>query len=194
MTMAAMARKRTRRFKTWLSCAKMGKLSTCLAYGERQIYAHSAHLSLCTLHGEFFFYSNLSEIKKILERDGMESLQQFDSEGHTLVHWASLAGHLDMVTFLVDSGAPINEHSRNDYGPCPIHWGCVNGHIGIIGFFVDRGVPIDMTDMNGCTPLIIAAQYGQSLVISYLLQKGANRFHTDVNGDGALHWAAFKGV
>ncbi|KAL5460537.1 hypothetical protein EMCRGX_G033989 [Ephydatia muelleri] len=136
---------------------------------------------------------NLSEIKKILERDGMESLQQFDSEGHTLVHWASLAGHLDMVMFLVDSGAPINEHSRNDYGPCPIHWGCVNGHIGIIGFFVDRGVPIDMTDMNGCTPLIIAAQYGQSLAISYLLQKGANRFHTDVNGDGALHWAAFKG-
>lgn len=138
-------------------------------------------------------HSKLPEIKKILEEDDVAILQQVDSEGHTLVHWAALAGHVDLVKFLVDSGAPINEHSRNDYGPCPIHWGCVNGHIGVIGFFLDRGIPVDTADLNGCSPLIIAAQYGQSLAISYLLQKGANRFHTDVNGDGALHWAAFKG-
>ena len=94
---------------------------------------------------------------------------------------------------LLANGAPDNEHSDNSYGPKPIHWACVRGHITIINMLLERDIPIEECDHNGCTPLIIAAQYGQSLVISFLLQKGANKYHMDINRDTALHWAAYKG-
>ena len=116
-----------------------------------------------------------------------------DDEGHTLVHWAALGGYNEIVEFLLEKGAPLNDHSENDYGPRPIHWACVNGHVIVVELFIERGVALDVTDLNGCSPLLVASQYGQSLVVSYLLQKGANKFHLDINGDGALHWAAFKG-
>ena len=116
-----------------------------------------------------------------------------DKEGHTPLHWASLGGYKDLCELLIENGCPINEHASNDYGPKPIHWACVYGHVVVVDMFIEKGVHIDTTDLNGCSPLIIAAQYGQSLVVSFLLGKGANKYHADINGDGALHWAAFKG-
>ena len=110
------------------------------------------------------------------------------------MHWAALAGQNEIITYLLEQGASPNEHSKNDYGPCPIHWACVHGHVITVDLLLEQGVPIDMTDFNRCSPLTIAAQYGQSLCVSYLLQKGANKFHVDINGDSTLHWAAFKGT
>ena len=128
-----------------------------------------------------------------MEKEDADFVQRIDKEGHTLLHWAALAGNNDMIEYLLEKGVPLNEHSHNDYGPRPIHWACVHGNVKTIDLFLEKGVPIDTTDLNGCTPLIVSAQYGQSLSISYLLQKGANKFHVDINGDTALHWAAFKG-
>ena len=55
-------------------------------------------------------------------------------------------------------------------------------------------VSIDVVDNKGCTPLIIASQYGQTMLVGYLIGKGATLFITDKEGDTALHWAAFKGT
>ncbi len=132
-------------------------------------------------------------MKEIVEKEGDEYVQKKDKEGHTFVHWAALGGQNVVVEYLLEKGAPINEHSDNDYGPRPIHWACVHGHVVVAELLLERSVPIDVMDLNGCSPLIVAAQYGQSLMVSYLLQKGANKFHTDINGDTALHWASFKG-
>ena len=133
-------------------------------------------------------------MKEIGEKEGNEFVQKRDPEGHTLIHWAALGGHNEIINYLLEKGVPLNEHSDNDYGPRPIHWACVHGHAITVDLFLEQGVPIDVTDLNGCSPLIIAAQYGQSLCVSYLVQKGANKFHVDINGDSALHWAAFKGT
>ncbi len=141
----------------------------------------------------FFTCRNLAKVREIVDREGNEFLLQRDQEGHTFVHWAALGGANNVLEFLLDRGCPINEQSRNDYGPKPIHWACVHGHAATLDLFLERGVPIDSLDANGCTPLIISAQYGQSLCISYLLQKGANKFLVDINGNSPLHWAAFKG-
>jgi len=52
---------------------------------------------------------------------------------------------------------------------------------------------IDAVDNKGCTPLIIAAQYGQTMLAGFLMGRGARLQITDKEGDNALHWAAFKG-
>ena len=129
-----------------------------------------------------------------MAQEGDELAQRVDLEGHTLVHWAALGGFHELIDFLVGKGVPLNKPSNNDYGPLPIHWACVHGHIMTVEYFLDKGVPIDSTDLNGCSPLIVSAQYGESLCATYLLQKGANKFHVDTNGDSALHWASFKGM
>lgn len=138
--------------------------------------------------------SNMKKVKELLETVDKGFVSGTDLEGHTFVHWAALGGHHELVEFLVEQGAPLSNHSKNDYGPLPIHFACVHGHIMTVEYFVAKGVDIDATDMNGCSPLLVSAQYGESLCVSYLLQKGANKFLVDVNGDGALHWASFKGA
>jgi len=54
-------------------------------------------------------------------------------------------------------------------------------------------VSIEVADMKGCTPLIVATQYGQTMLVGYLIGRGASLLVTDREGDTALHWAAFKG-
>ena len=53
---------------------------------------------------------------------------------------------------------------------------------------------IDVVDSKGCTPLIVACQYGKTVLAGYLMGKGARREYVDKDGDTALHWAAFKGT
>lgn len=141
----------------------------------------------------FCLHSNLPKLKEVVENEEDGYVCKLDDEGHTLVHWAALGGYNEIIEYLLHKGAPLNDHSKNDYGPRPIHWACINGHVIVVELFVERGVDIDTSDLNGCSPLMVASQYGQSLVVSYLLQKGANKFHLDINGDTALHWAAYKG-
>jgi len=54
-------------------------------------------------------------------------------------------------------------------------------------------VSIEVADAKGCTPVIIASQYGRTMLVGYLIGKGACLTATDREGDTALHWAAFKG-
>ena len=55
------------------------------------------------------------------------------------------------------------------------------------------GIPVDATDHKGLTPLMMACMFGRSMAAAYLLGKGAAPHLTDMNGDSALHWAAYKG-
>lgn len=141
-----------------------------------------------------FHFSNIKRVREVLEKEGDIWATKVDLEGHTLVHWAALGGFHELIDLLIEKGAPLNKRSNNDYGPLPIHWACVHGHVMTVEYFLDKGIQIDSTDLNGCTPLIVSAQYGESLCVTYLLQKGANKFHVDTNGDSALHWASFKGI
>ena len=141
----------------------------------------------------FLLSSFIVRVKDLLDEHGLEYVKTRDPSGHTLLHWAALAGSTELVEFLLQHGALLDVHSDNDYGPRPIHWACVHGHVTVIDQFLEKGVSIETMDYNRCTPLLIAAQYGQSLVISYLLKKGANKDHVDINKDMALHWAAYKG-
>lgn len=63
----------------------------------------------------------------------------------------------------------------------------------VVDLLLQHGVSIDVVDGKGCTPLIVAAQYGKTTLAGYLMGKGAKLHLTDRDGDTALHWAAFKG-
>lgn len=54
-------------------------------------------------------------------------------------------------------------------------------------------VGIDAEDASGCTPLLIASQYGHPDLAAFLIRRGANPHAVDSSRDTALHWAAYKG-
>jgi Ankyrin repeats (many copies) len=52
-----------------------------------------------------------------------------------------------------------------------------------------HGASLDCRDRQGCTPMVIAAQYGFVEQVIYLLKAGARPDILDENEDSALHWA-----
>mmetsp|Transcript_26140 Transcript_26140/g.55137 ORF Transcript_26140/g.55137 Transcript_26140/m.55137 type:complete len:850 (+) Transcript_26140:59-2608(+) len=54
-------------------------------------------------------------------------------------------------------------------------------------------IGIDARDSSGCTPLLIASQYGHPDLAAFLIRRGANPHAVDSSRDTALHWAAYKG-
>lgn len=130
-----------------------------------------------------------------------------DSNGHTLLHWAAKRGDDKRFVEFFMNHAPtkilqevLHTTSHDSTAMTPLHWACTEPgaqSLGILSLFINSsGVDVnwETTDGSGCTPLHIAAQYGQVEVCAYLLQKGrANLYAMDTSLDTALHWAAYKG-
>jgi len=55
-------------------------------------------------------------------------------------------------------------------------------------------VAVNAPDFKGLTPLMTACMFGRVATAAFLLGMGALNHLTDINGDTALHWAAYKGM
>lgn len=53
---------------------------------------------------------------------------------------------------------------------------------------------VNAADFKGLTPLMTASMFGRAATAAFLLGMGAFNHLTDINGDTALHWAAYKGI
>ena len=135
----------------------------------------------------------LVPVQSYVEHAGVDILHTRDELGHTPVHWAALGGHTAILRYFIDLKVSCDDASENDLAQHPIHWACFKGHIAIVDILLSVGVPIDVMDSKGCTPLIVACQYGKTMLAGFLMGKGARLQVTDKDGDTALHWAAFKG-
>nr|XP_026696424.1 probable protein S-acyltransferase 23 isoform X1 [Ciona intestinalis] len=135
----------------------------------------------------------LIPVQDIIDRDGIGVLSQYDKDGHSPIHWACLGGHNHVVRYFAQIKAPLDIVANNQLGAQPIHWACVNGHVSTVDILLQAGISIDSVDNKGCTPLIIASQYGRTMLAGFLMGKGARLQITDKEGDNALMWAAFKG-
>ncbi|XP_036407698.1 protein S-acyltransferase 24-like [Megalops cyprinoides] len=136
---------------------------------------------------------NLEECRRIVSAEGAGVLDGLDDRGHTPVHWAALAGAVDVIQFFLEAGGPVDLPSKVELAQRPVHWASVNGHVAVVDRLLEAGVSMDTPDHRGCTPLILAAQYGHTALCCYLIGKGAQLNLCDAEGDNALHWAAFKG-
>ena len=58
---------------------------------------------------------------------------------------------------------------------------------------LQAGVAVNAADFKGLTPLMTACMFGRIATAAFLLGMGALNHLTDINGDTALHWAAYKG-
>ncbi|CCD72482.2 Palmitoyltransferase [Caenorhabditis elegans] len=124
--------------------------------------------------------------------NGHVSANEFDHEGCGLLHWAAINNKLDIIQLLLSHRADINLIGGN-MKSTPLHWACYNSQFGAVMALVKNGADPTIKNINGETPLHLAACTGNFIIIAYLLVKFDNIKDTRDNlGRSALMMAADK--
>jgi ankyrin repeat protein len=128
----------------------------------------------------------------MLAKGARLDLHSENGQGPRPIHWASRNGHVAVVDILLSVRISFNrKKSRKSVR----RFDELLKFITRVSIFLhlQAGVPVDATDHKGLTPLMMACMFGRSLMAAYLLGRGAQANLTDMNGDSALHWSAYKG-
>mmetsp|Transcript_9947 Transcript_9947/g.12926 ORF Transcript_9947/g.12926 Transcript_9947/m.12926 type:complete len:653 (+) Transcript_9947:333-2291(+) len=143
--------------------------------------------------------ARVEDFKKLLHfivQFGEEDmLHSWTEQGHSLAHWAAKRHDVLILDMLLPYKIDLNQQSKDGVEMYPIHWATTEGSIKVVSWLIkhsERDI-VNVRDGSGCTPLMIAAQYGYPNLVAYLIQKGADPSSLDNNRDSALHWGAYKG-
>lgn len=109
--------------------------------------------------------------------------------GMTALHAAtrdSYAGRIDAVMTLLANGADPNK--TDEAGNTPLHFAALTRDAGIAQSLLDASAQVNAVNREEMTPLALACEAGNWLVVEFLLKHGA---HTDLDpGTPALLFAA----
>lgn len=103
-----------------------------------------------------------------------------DSAGDTPLHLASLAGHLEVVKYLVSQGGSAT--ATDHMGSTPLHKAACGGRVEVAEYLLKKGADIGARDHSKETPLHLAALMGKQDMVKYLVQSGADVTATDNRG------------
>mmetsp|Transcript_12003 Transcript_12003/g.25830 ORF Transcript_12003/g.25830 Transcript_12003/m.25830 type:complete len:847 (+) Transcript_12003:89-2629(+) len=125
-----------------------------------------------------------------------------DSVGMYPLHWAVTEGAIPLVSMLLrhleerPSPSPRSSSSNNASSSSLMQDENeldASNDSSISNNNPSSNANIDARDSSGCTPLLIASQYGHPDLAAFLIRRGANAHAVDSSRDTALHWAAYKG-
>lgn len=148
-------------------------------------------------------FSKLEDFQKLvtfLVTNGEESALHSWVDKHSLAHWAVKRCDTRALEILQPYNLNFHQPTRDDVEMYPIHWAATEGSIKAVAWLLsniqsDKGVTaiLNARDKSGCTPLLIAAQYGFTDLVAFLIHQGADPSVLDNNKDSALHWGAYRG-
>lgn len=110
-----------------------------------------------------------------LERDP-DLARGYSHDGWTALHLASFFGHGEIAALLIDRGADVNARSQS---PCfakentPLHAAAANRQTAVAELLIGRGADVNARDGSGFTPLGLAANSKNDLLVIRLLELGA---------------------
>jgi hypothetical protein len=154
---------------------------------------------------------------------GAQDLNAKDSCGRTALHLAAIVGHFDAVRMLLRV-VNVLPNMTDTRGHTPLHLAAAYGHVEIVeALLATKSVGVwvldvdalaqqgahaqgafnaeselgaaGIEDADGCTPLHVAAHFGQVEVASMLMRAGGDAAlaRHDVRGNTPLHHAAMHG-
>nr|WP_253309278.1 ankyrin repeat domain-containing protein [Rickettsia endosymbiont of Ceutorhynchus assimilis] len=139
------------------------------------------------------------------------SLEVKDSNGNTLLHYASQNGHLKVVEYLIEKGASLKAKNKDGNTPLDLAvkenikeflkkaqsglnkelLAVVNGDdLNRVKALVSRGASLEAKDNSDNTPLHNACNNGHVKVVEYLVEEGASLKVKNKDGETPLHVAA----
>jgi ankyrin repeat protein len=113
--------------------------------------------------------------------DGGADVNTVGYAGRMPIHVAILNRNIEIAQKLVDAKANIDAKGYR-HEEAPIHIAASRGWLREIGFLVINGANIESRNLNGETPLILAAKNNRLKVYQLLLQLGADPEIPDLRG------------
>ncbi|KAG9072581.1 26S proteasome non-ATPase regulatory subunit 10 [Linnemannia hyalina] len=121
-------------------------------------------------------------VKQLLEQD-KAALTSKDEDERQPLHWAVSGKRLDIVEYLIQLGAPVNEQDEVTSV----------GNVDITTLLLNKGANVNAKTETGTTPLHYASSKNHLDVARILLDKGADPKLDDDNKQTPLHRAAVRG-
>lgn len=114
-------------------------------------------------------------------------VNQRDAENVTLLHWAAINNRKEIAAYFLSKGAEVNALG-GELMSTPLHWASRQGHIATIVLLMQHGADPVIQDGEGCAGVHLAAQFGFTAIVSYMVAKGTNVNTQDKNGMTPLMW------
>lgn len=126
---------------------------------------------------------NTAKVKYILDTSA-SNINLKDPTRLTPLHYASKAGHLEIVKLLLTYGADIDLQGRLQYSA--LHHAARHGHTDVARLLLTSGANPNLLDALGESPLHCAATSGSENIAKLLLDHGANVNLVDDMSDSPL--------
>jgi len=143
-------------------------------------------------------YVNIETIKQIIKSS--QNRIDLNTQCHTnqnmiwhgtILHRAARANRLDIVKYLVESGADIN--ASNNEGTTPLYAAVIRKYYGIVTYLLENGANPDTCANTGFTPLTFSITRNDINMVILLLDHGADKEYRHMNGRTAVEWANVYG-
>ena len=106
-------------------------------------------------------------------------------DDHTLLHFASVNGSVDVGQWLLTHGGDAN--SREDNLETPLHLAAKNGQLEFVQMLLRHCIAVDAKNKNERTSLHLASEGGHAKIVWLLLQHGADIAAQDRTHNTPLH-------
>ncbi|CAM6119554.1 unnamed protein product [Calypogeia fissa] len=136
-------------------------------------------------------YGDLEKLIRLVEQEGC-SVSVPDAGGYYALQWSALNDRAVAAQYLLEHGADAN---AADYtGQTALHWTAVRGSVQVAELLLQHGARLEAADSHGYRTSHVAAQYGHTYLLYYLVTKWSAEFDgPDNDSRSPLHWAAYKG-
>lgn len=136
-----------------------------------------------------FYRGNSKAMKDVIELGVNVNLKI--ANGWTLLHLASLYGHLETLELLLKSGAVVSEKSLTGITPLMIASG--KGHLGIVKLLIKYGADLNDQTKEELSAFHLASGNGHIEVVEFFITSGANLNVQTKTGLTPLHLASENG-
>ena len=117
----------------------------------------------------------LWRVKKAVDRGAEVNIYKTDklSLKSGILGKAAKDGHLEIVQFLLESGADVHPEKAPE-GVLPIHFAAMGGNEKIVKLLIASKSDVNLADDYGITVLHFATLWGNKKVVELLIAKGAD--------------------
>ena len=117
----------------------------------------------------------LWRVKKAVDRGAEVNIYKTDklSLKSGILGKAAKDGHLEIVQFLLESGAEVHPEKAPE-GVLPIHFAAMGGNEKIVKLLIASKSDVNLADDDGGTVLHFATLWGNKKVVELLIAKGAD--------------------
>ena len=96
---------------------------------------------------------DVHQCRMLIDEAGL-AVDEADDDGHTALHWACDAGHMEVARCLLEYGAAPD--AQNVDGSTPMHMACVCEHHELARLLLERGADVGLRDGDGQSPADLA--------------------------------------